>query len=203
MKYPLVLISALLLAACSVDYQTTSGAAYLAQGEIDDPDQRRAAAYEPNLHFPARIGVVKLVYGQISTTPTTERAAFADTLAKVPGTITHLGPLDAEMFGINVNNWNRLDQHDIRQLAASRHLDYVLIISYDPGQNTAEALFMDVRNGYPYASAETAAQGQGSRNFWGGPLRNQSRINTTTLRLARKLAPEIEAMIDVLAARAG
>ena len=202
MKYPLILISALLLAGCSVDYQTTSGAAYLAQGEIDDPDLRRAAAYEPTLHFPARIGVVKLVYGQISTTPSTERAAFAKTLEKVPGPLSHLGPLDAEMFGLNTNRWNRLDQNDIRQLAASRHLDYVLIIAYNPSQNTAEALFMDVRSGYPYASAETAAQGHGSRNFWGGPLRNQSRIDASTLRLARKLAPEIAVMIDALAARA-
>jgi len=201
MNHLLILITTLLLTACSVDYQNTSGAAYLAAGEIDDPDLRRAAAYEPNLHFPARIGVVKLVYNQITTPPSAERAVFADTLSPVPAEIIQLGPLEARMSN-NRNNY-RFDQDRIRQLAASRHLDYVLIISYDPGQNTAEALFMDVRSGYPYASAETAAQGRGPTSFWGGRLHNQNRINTATLRLAGALAPKIEIMFKGLIARAG
>lgn len=91
MNHLLILITTLLLTACSVDYQNTSGAAYLAAGEIDDPDLRRAAAYEPNLHFPARIGVVKLVYNQITTPPSAERAVFADTLSPVPAEIIQLG----------------------------------------------------------------------------------------------------------------
>ncbi|NOR61657.1 MAG: hypothetical protein GQ535_04070 [Rhodobacteraceae bacterium] len=201
MKPFIILITTALLTACSVDYQNTSGAAYLAAGEVNDPELRRAAAYEPKLHFPARIGVVKLVYNQITTTPSAERAVFAETLSRAPGEIVLLSALEARMS--NNRNHFRFDQDRIRHLAASRHLDYVLIISYDPSQNTAEALFMDVRSGYPYASAETAPQGRGPRSFWGGRLHNQNRINTATLRLARALAPKIEAMLEGLIARAG
>jgi len=200
MKHLLILISALTLAACNVDYQTTSGAAYLAAGTIDDPYLAGTAAYEPNLHFPARIGVVKLVYNQITSTPSAERALFADTLSQVPGEVVQLGVLDAQMS--ERENYYRVDRGKIRQLAVSRHLDYVLIISYDPGQNTAEALFMDVRSGYPYASAEVALDGPGRTNFWGGNLRNQNRINAATLRLARQLAPKIKNMLKGLIARA-
>ena len=200
MKRFLILITTLLLTACSVDYQNTSGAAYLSEGEIDGPALRRAAAYEPNLHFPARIGVVKLVYNQITTTPSAERAVFAGTLSRVPGEVVLLGALEARM-AISRNHY-RFSQDRIRQLAASRHLDYVLIISYDPSQNTAETLFMDVRSGYPYASTEIAAQGRGLTNFWGGIPHNQNRINAATLRLARALVPEIEAMLEGLISRA-
>ena len=200
MKHFPILITSLLLAACSVDYQNTSGAAYLAAGEVNDPELSRAAAYESNLHFPARIGMVKLVYNQITTTPNAERVVFADSLSRVPGEVVLLSALEALMS--NSRNHYRFSQNRIRQLAASRHLDYVLIISYDPSRNTAEALFMDVRTGYPYASAETAAQGRGPTSFWGGPLRNQNRINTATLRLARALVPEIEEMLKGLVARA-
>ncbi len=195
----LILISALMLSACSVDYQTTSGAAYLAAGEIDDPYLASAAAYEPNLHFPARIGVVKLVYNQIALSQNAERAIFAEILSRVPGEIVLLSALEARMS--NMRNHYRFGQDRIRQLAASRHLDYVLIVSYDPGQNTAEALFLDVRSGYPYASAEIAPDGPGRTNFWGGNLHSQYRINAATLRLARQLAPEIKNLLEGLIAR--
>ncbi len=201
MKRLIILCSALMLSACSsVDFQTTSGAAYIAESPINDPDLRRAAAYEPNLHFPARIGVVRLVYGKITSTPSRERAAFAQALARVPAEIVQLGALESRMS----NGHQRHPSADyIRNLAASRHLDYVLIISYDPGQNTAEALFLDTRTGYPYASVEVAPPGRGRHNFWGGHLRSDARIRTATLRLARALAPDIDAMVTGLLARAG
>lgn len=194
----IILISSLLLSACEVEYQTTSGAAYLATGTADDPTISNVAAYEPNLAFPARIGVVRLVYGQITTAPKAERDVFAETISRVPGTIVQLGQLEARMAGASY----RTDQYDIRQLAASRHLQYVLLISYNPGQNSAEALFLDVQNGYPYASIEIVVPGRGITNFWGGRPRNQNRINAATLRAARKLAPEIATMFEGLIARA-
>ena len=195
-----ILASSLTLSACEVEYQNSSGAAYqLASGETGDPALSSVAAYEPDLHFPAKIGVVRLVYGQISTAPEAERAIFAETISRVPGSVVQLGPLEMRMLDIHRY---RVDQFDIRKLAASRHLDYVLIISYDPGRNSAEALFLDVKSGYPYASIETIASGRGARNFWGGPLRNQNRINAATLRLARHIAPDIETLLEGLVARA-
>ena len=199
MKHTIILISSLFLTACEVGFQDTSGAAYLAANQFDDPAIANTAAYEPDLHFPAQIGVVKLVYGQISATSDAERAVFAETMSRVPGNIVQLGPLEARMSGVSQY---RVDLDDIRHLAASRHLDYVLIISYLPGKNSAEALFIDVQNGYPYASIENIASGHGRRNFWGGNLRDQNRINAATLRLARNLVSDMNTMVDGLIARA-
>ncbi len=196
MKRLILLLSSLLLAACDTQFQNTSGAAYLAAGKPEGISSA-VASYEPDLHFPARIGVVRLVYNRITTTPNAERLLFAEMLSRVPGEVVQLGALEARMSGIP--DYRTLDQNDIRTLAVSRHLDYVLVLSYDPGQNSAEALFLDVRSGYPYASIETAAQGRGSANFWGGPVRNQYRLGVITLRLARHLAPELEAMLTGLA----
>ena len=67
-----ILATALTISACSPEIQNTSGRAYLAANGIDDPAVAKFAAYEPDLNFPARIGVVRLVYGDITTIPENE-----------------------------------------------------------------------------------------------------------------------------------
>ena len=47
---------ATVLAGCTADVQTTSGTDYLSRGPIADPAIREAAAIEPDLRLPARIG---------------------------------------------------------------------------------------------------------------------------------------------------
>ena len=49
----------ILLAGCSHAIQTTSGAAFIAKGPIET-DIAAIAAIEPNLHFPAKIGVARM-----------------------------------------------------------------------------------------------------------------------------------------------
>lgn len=184
-----IIAAALAISACDPEIQTTSGRAYLAAGGIEEAV---GANYEPNLKFPARIGVVRLVYGQLSNMPDKERELYLEDMPDSLGTLVHLGPLEAQMA--ELNRYGSLGQMEIRQLAASRHLDYVMVLSFDPGKNSAEALFLDVRNGYPYASIEANPPGRGRKNFWGNRLNNQSRLNNATYRLAVHLKPELEMM---------
>jgi hypothetical protein len=195
-----VIATALALSACSPELQFTSGRDYLAGGGIEDSGGASFANYEPNLKFPARIGVIRLVYGELSNMPDKERELYLEDMPDALGAFVHLGPLEAQMA--DVDRYGRLDQMEIRQLAASRHLDYVLILSFDPGKNSAEALFLDVRNGYPYASIEANPPGRGRKNFWGNRLNNQSRLNNATYRLAVHLKPELEEMATLLASEA-
>ena len=195
-----VIATALSISACSPELQLTSGRAYLAEGGIEDSVGARFANYEPNLKFPARIGVIRLVYGRISNVPDKERELYLEGLPDTLGALVHLGPLEAQMA--ELDRYGRLGQKEIRQLAASRHLDYVMVLSFDPGKNSAEALFLDVRNGYPYASIEANLPGRGKTNFCGNQLNNQNRLNSSTYRLARHLKPELAEMAAGLAKEA-
>ena len=71
------------LAACSTSLQTTSGANYLARYDASheiangaptdvDADVRRIAAVEPNLVFPARIGLARIQNGALTALPADE-----------------------------------------------------------------------------------------------------------------------------------
>ena len=195
----IILTTALFIAACSPEVQSTSGRAYLAESGIVDPEVAKFAAYESDLSFPARTGVVRLVYGDLTNMPDNERALYTEGLTDALGSVVHLGPLEANMLEIRRYGMNQLK---IRQLAASRHLDYVLVVSYDPGSNTAEALFLDVGNGYPYASIETVVPGRGKRNFWGGEVGKPNRLNRATLKLAKHLKPKLETMVEELVKQA-
>lgn len=183
----LALLSFLVLSACDPSIQTTSGRAFLAAHPIADPDITAAAAIEPDLRFPARIGLVRLVHNQITPLPEAERALLLQDMPKGLGTVVTLTSLDARL-----ERANRFpNEKKLRSLAAARHLDYLLIISLDPGANTSEALFLGVANGYPYASISDTAPGRGKRNFWGGPLRNTRRLGTATMRLTTSLQPKL------------
>lgn len=202
MPRSLVLLCLVAVAGCATDFQTTSGAAYLAAGGISDPTIAAAASAEPRLSFPARIGVVRLVYYRVSPIPARERALYDGLVARSSGfgEFVHLGALESRVA--DRTPFVSVD-HDLRRLAASRHLDYLLVLSLDPERNSAEALMLDVRTGYPYASTQVSPPGRSRTGFFGGRINSPRRLDAATLRLARALTPELETMFAGLAERAG
>ncbi|MEO0502270.1 MAG: hypothetical protein AAFZ14_03010 [Pseudomonadota bacterium] len=198
---PLLALSMIALSACTPEVQSTSGTAFLAQGAIADPDIAAAAALDPApLNFPARIGLIRFVQGSVSTLPANERDLLISTLPKALGDITQLGTLEVGLF--SRTRLHSADGKRIRELAASRHLDYVLVVSLDPHKNTAEALFMDVRTGYPHGSIETTGSGRGITNTFGYRPNNPNKINRATSRLTKALKPQLEALAKTLLADA-
>lgn len=131
------------LAACTSTIQTSSGADYLAAyegryegpmgtlSEIDD-EIKSIAAIEPNLQFPARIGLARISHGRLGAIPASELTIWGDaieTLGPDVGEFVPVSPLIASM----VTDLSRSPKdnagkviEDIRKGAARQHLDYVI-----------------------------------------------------------------------------
>jgi hypothetical protein len=222
----------ILLAGCSNPIQYTSGAAFVApsNGPIDK-DIAAIAAIEPNLHFPARIGVARIVNGALSLPGADETAVLADmaeTLAPM-GTFVQVSPLISAMVNGDASGptTDRAIQ-DIRRTAARQHLDYVLI--YEIGVRSSErdtafaladvtliggallptrnikvaglgnALFLDVRTGYPYGTAQVAEDLSGLARSFGTDRRRAALQDRATLKVFKALVPEVQAMLVALQA---
>ncbi len=202
MRLFLILILLPLLAACSTTTQTTSGAAFLAarSGPVD-PAVARAAAGEPDLRLPARIGLARVVNGQL-TLPTEEELAGLP-LPPGIGAVTIINPLISNTLDTRPRNPIRLAQ----LTAARQHQDYVLI--YDISQigrglgkmGQANAVLMDVRSGYIYGTASVRENLGTYNGIWLGWARGYGLSDPAAARLARALAPEVVAMFSELTAR--
>jgi hypothetical protein len=231
----LSLIAILALGACAHSTQLTSGAEYLAAtgpgiGAID-AGIAAVAAVEPNLHFPARIGVARVVNGALST-PTAEEAEGFAALAQRQsglGAFVPVSPLVAAMVAPAREGSGVIA--DIRLAAARQHLDYLLV--YEIGVRSAErdtpfaiadvtliggaflptrsirvagvgqAMLIDVRNGYPYGTASAIADLSGLARSFGTDRRQDALRERATVKVAEVLLPEIEAMLVDLAAQVG
>ena len=167
-----LLLAALALSGCSYDVQTTSGRSYLAayakahgdlpsvrepDGEAPRETERTrdkadvdaevlaVAAVEPLLRFPARVGIARIEYGQLSAVPPTEAEAWrglAERLGPEWGEFLPINPLivalaagpdEPEGCSPNEVRYGRCRHgiertvHRIRLGAARQHVDTVLI----------------------------------------------------------------------------
>jgi hypothetical protein len=193
-----------LLTACSPSYQTSSGGDYLAARSFageDREDFTALAQVEPHLTFPARIGIARVMFGQLTLSPASEAVIWQGLAQRSQGfgEFVPLSPLISGLIGAETYQF---DLEQARAMGARQHLDYILMIDVSGAGGVAQAAFVDVRNGYPYATAEVAVAGAEQRGFWGGNVRNPARRDRMALRLSEALLPEIEAMLTGLAARA-
>ena len=148
-------VGALLLSACESYTQTSSGADYLARydasytpleggGSDVDADVRRIAAIEPDIRFPARIGLARIQRGSLVGVPADEGyiwQALAEDLGPLYGEFVPVSPLIAA----SVAEPGAVDKHgyaynstqdviaNIRRGAARQHIDYVLV--YEVGSS--------------------------------------------------------------------
>jgi hypothetical protein len=217
----------ILLSGCSNPIQYTSGADFVApaNGPIDK-DIATIAAIEPNLHFPARIGVARVFNGALSLPSADETealAAMAETLAPM-GTFVQVSPLISAMVNDERDHPSTPDAiNDIRRTAARQHLDYVLV--YEIGARSTEtdtpfaladvtliggallptrnikvagignALFLDVRTGYPYGTAQVAEDLSGLARSFGTERRREALQDRATRVVFKALVPEVQAML--------
>jgi hypothetical protein len=202
-----------------------------------DDELRAAAAVEPLLRFPARIGLARIGKGRngygiaLTGIPEHEAAAWqavAKNLGPSFGEFVPVSPLVAEMFARNEDNRSTTNEilRRIQLGAARQHFDTVIIYESEgtadsssnplsigewtliglfvlPSQDVeargvAQAMMIDVRNGYPYGTAQAQVDDTSLS------VRITSREAETELaesvRLAavQKLAPEVEKMMRKL-----
>lgn len=150
----LILITLLTaITACTPYIQTTSGADYiLASGPgMIDADIAEIAAVEPNLKFPARIGVARIVNGHLTLPPQAEVDLFLSINGPNAnyGDFVSISPLIMALVSDTSQSRPRLGSgsaaiiRNLRRAAARQHLDYVIV--YELGarsrtQNTPLAL---------------------------------------------------------------
>lgn len=139
-------LALLITAACASHVQTTSGADYLARydgsytpaagaaaSEVD-AQVRQIAAVEPDIRFPARIGLARIERGHLAAIPEREGEAWAaltQELDGLYGEFVPVSPLIAAMVAPENDkprySYTAADTiAEIRRGAARQHLDYVL-----------------------------------------------------------------------------
>ncbi|WP_353572473.1 hypothetical protein [Candidatus Albibeggiatoa sp. nov. BB20] len=231
------------LIACTYNVQTTSGQEYLSkypsqaeyqqksQNQFQDIDAKvlEVAAVEPQLHFPARIGIAKIINGKLASMSHGEANLWFqahDKLGHQFGEFVPVSPLIAEMVAGQNPTPYRQSLHDvirkIRLGAARQHLDVVLLYEVygksqhssnllslmdltivgayiSPGQSLqangyAKALLLDVRNGYPYGTAEGIATEEGLSTRVGRSAREQALYQKTVLAATDKLIDSVQKM---------
>ncbi len=142
------------LTSCATTTQMTSGTNYLSRytpslntnltttsGAIDQ-QIRDIAAVEPNLRFPARIGLARIERGRLTNSPMDEIQAWGDlaeTLGAPYGEFVPVSPFIAAMVRPEAKEGQSGTYNviaDIRRASARQHLDYVL--AYEVTQNSSE-----------------------------------------------------------------
>lgn len=200
-----------LVAGCGHQIQTTSGSDYLAAYKAADGRAGPAAAtdaeiiaaadVEPQLRFPARLGLARLDEGGLSPVPAAEAQAWRDLAQRLGsgyGEFVPVSPLIAALAtpaplqpDSRNDSWRRYRKslaqvvREVRLGAARQHLDAVLI--YEPfgtsseasnplaitklaligfflptegveAEGFAQAVLVDVRNGYTYGTASAVSE---------------------------------------------
>lgn len=139
-------LAAVLLVSCSTipKHQYTSGQDYLARYNKTAPikygsttydiDQeiREIAAIEPDLRFPARIGLARIERGRLVSLPLDETdhwQTLAEDLGREMGTFVPVSPFIAQSLQTPTNDPYHSESviNTIRKGAARQHIDYVLI----------------------------------------------------------------------------
>jgi hypothetical protein len=230
------------LTSCmSHNIQTTSGREYLSNyptksdfQPVTELDTKVAevAAVEPNLRFPARIGIARIEHGDMSPMSQAEADAWleaAKELGASYGEFIPVSSLIAEMVYTPPSEANYITNETIKQtiqkarLAAARqHLDAVLLYEVygkssrssnplsimdltiigayiSPGQSLeaegyAKALLIDVRNGYPYGTADAMATKESLSTRVGSRHRQDELYAITTEAAVQNLAKEVKQM---------
>ena len=225
--------------------QITSGKKYLSNyAHYDTPETNASdlneeiksiARVEPSIHFPSRIGLVKLFNGRISNLTADEIEAWEksrNSMGSQFGEFIPVSPMIAEMVYIprNTNSKSKVKSTEvfrkIRLGAARQHLDHVLVYEVFSETKTtklassvanwtivggyfvpsreiettgfANALLIDVRNGYPHGTASAtlkATEFSASQNY-----RDKSRNLNDMNQIATviKLIPEVQQMMEKL-----
>jgi len=143
-NFILMAAMSLLLIGCSTATQITSGRDYLSRyspevlAQMQDHEQsgsinsqvHKIANIEPDLQFPARIGIARIERGRLSVAPQEEMQVWADLADKFGpkfGQFVPVSPLIANMVRPETSQKSQVNViNDIRRGAARQHIDYVL-----------------------------------------------------------------------------
>ena len=178
---PLALLLTLAVSACGGTHFT-----------MDAPPVARTSQAPDHFDLPSRFAVVRTVYGQPAHASGPE-ALLWDGLAQTHENIGTFVPL-------TLPNSQRLDA--MAEAARAQRFPYLMILALEPGTGTGEARLIHTGSGAVMAAAHASTESGGRNGFWGGRILNTPRRDRVSLRIAEALAPEVEALLDGMQARA-
>lgn len=248
---PVIGLSVLILVSGCSTIQTSSGRSYLERYEpmesysskdknLDNKKSRsinqlirQAAAVEPTLEFPARIGLARIGSGYISTIPADELEAWDNSRQKLGsefGEFIPVNPMIANMVAKSLE-YDRYSKYHhrvvdvmnkIRLGAARQHLDAVLIYEVYSREDSksnilsianltiigasilpsklvstegfANAMLVDVIQGYPYGTAEASLDKSEMTTTFGVSDKKQQLSDEIKSEVTVKLTEEVEIM---------
>jgi hypothetical protein len=207
MRRLILALTLCVLSACSNTVQSSSGAAFLAdRGPITDAEIAKAAAGEPTLHFPAKIGIARIIGRDITAIPQGELSALTKE-RPTPDPLGQFVPLSS-MIAQTIERETNTTAIRLAQLtAAHQHLDYVIIYDLSregrgfDAMGRADLMVMDVRSGYIYAAAVTSTNvaGLGTiRRGWADRILSDAAAE----KLVKTLAPDVTSIFTTLYQRA-
>lgn len=152
MKSSLPALALLVVTACGPSIQTSSGRSFVeASPGLIDSDIADAAGVEPNLNFPARIGVARIVNGALTLPPAAEVGLFSGIAERNSGygEFVPVSPLVLAMMSGTDTSINMRHRHQtageiikqIRLASARQHLDYVIIYEVGARSRTGNTPF--------------------------------------------------------------
>ena len=177
---------ALCLTACETTPQYTSGAEYLQRSATrapltslapssattyseTDAAVQKIAAVEPDLRFPARIGLARIERGALVSVPTDEAESWrtaAEDLGPGFGQFIPVSPLIADMVVPQDKTKRITVVNHIRRGAARQHLDYVIAYEVtdtsDSGGNTLRLADLTVLGLFVLPSRDLKAEASAS-----------------------------------------
>ena len=184
---------------------------------------RQAAAVEPTLYFPARIGLARIEDGRLTPLPAAETEIWVQLKQRLEpdfGEFVPISTIVADMVRASLEPRLKYQSSDamnqIRLAAARQHLDAVLVYEilsdtgltivggyFAPsqelhGKGVGHALLIDVIQGYPYANAQASFnldQSTATRNTFAQQQDLSQQVNS---QVTTKLALEVEEMFKKL-----
>lgn len=215
---PLITLAALLvLSACGARTHTGSGADYVGRADGARPidaEIAQIAAVEPHLQFPARIGVARMEWNNVSI-PGPAEAELLSEFGKrhaAMGEFVPITPMAANLVPRPDEDCCLPAPQKVRRLAARLHLDYVILYKLDGdglrrnslrGLASAEAAFMDVRTGYIYATSSVSVDLKVGRARFLSEHRDLPRQERAEYRVVSALLDEVDPTMIRIAAMGG
>ncbi|MEM8741905.1 MAG: hypothetical protein AAGE13_10455 [Pseudomonadota bacterium] len=195
-----------------------------------DQEVVKAASVDPQLQIPGRFGLARIVNGRLTAIPEEEAEQWRGLVAKHTnlGEFVAISPLVAALAAGDACRPYCDPIREIRLGAARQHVDAVLV--YELGARTektntllavadltiiggaflptrtvsaegvAQALLLDVRNGYPYGTASALADLSELSPSFGSEAVRARLLEDAMLLTVERLMPEVDAMIGKLIA---
>lgn len=148
-------------------------------------------------HFelPARFAFARVVYGATQAAGTEETALWIDLADRAEGFGSFAPLVAGAPLRVRSNSANLIET------AREQRYNYLILVRMYPSTGSADVVLYHVGSGGVMATVQAVSRLGGMRGFWGGQIRNPSRLERSTLAIAQAAIPSVEEILRGAALR--